>query len=202
MSEEEKIRQELNQMLKEEWKEHYDYVVDVLTKKGYDEETVKKVLDEEIMRLEMGETKFKAKELAGLIVARNAELSSNLNSKNKKDPPQIYLDEMEKTIDLIIAEEARVLYRKETGRRPPKELPQEYYDKALISVLKRWQKTLREIAKTVPKMAPPPTEPYREEILAKAPPLCPVCGKPMKEIMKGLWQCPDHPFQTFSKPEV
>ena len=64
MSEEEKIRQELNQMLKEEWKEHYDYVVDVLTKKGYDEETVKKVLDEEIMRLEMGETKFKAKELA------------------------------------------------------------------------------------------------------------------------------------------
>ena len=27
-------------------------------------------------------------------------------------------------------------------------------------------------------------------------PTCPECGKPMKEIIKGLWQCPDHPFQT------
>ena len=200
MSEEEAIRQELNQMLKNEWIEHYDYVVDVLKEKGYNEETIRKVLDEEIKRLEMGETKFKAKELAGLIVARNAEISSNPDYKNKKDPPQIYIDEMEKDIDLIIAEEARVLYRKETGRTPPKELPQKYYDKAMISVLKRWQKTLREIAETVPKMAPPPTEPYREEILAKAPPLCPVCGEPMKQIGRGLYQCPKHPFQFFRKP--
>ena len=189
-------------MLKEEWKEHYDYVVDVLTEKGYDEETIRRVLDEEIIRLERESPKLRAKELAGLVVARNVELSSNPNSKNKKDPPQIYLDEMEKDIDLIIAEEARALYRKETGRMPPKELPQKYYDKAMISVLKRWQKTFREIEATIPKMAPPPTEPYKEEVIAKAPPLCPVCGKPMERIIDNLYQCPDHPFQTFEKPEV
>ena len=33
-------------------------------------------------------------------------------------------------------------------------------------------------------------------------PICPVCGRPMREIIEGLYQCPDHPFQTFSKPEV
>ena len=206
LSEEEKIRQELNQMLKKEWKEHYDYVVDVLTKKGYDKETVRKVLDEEIIRLERGSPKLRAKELAGLVVARNVELSSNPNSKNKKDPPQIYLDEMEKNIDLIIEEEARALYRKETRRRPPKEIPQQYYDKAMISILKRWQKTFREIEATVPKMAPPPpTEPVelaKEEVIAKGPPLCPICGEPMKRIVGNLYQCPKHPSQTMRKPEV
>ena len=202
MSEEEQIRQELGRMLKEEWKKHYDQIVDMLVSKGYDEETVRKVLDEEIRRSEAGSPKLKVKELAGLVIAKNAELSSNPNSKNKKDPPEIYLDEMEKDIDLIISEEARILYRKETGRPPPKEIPQKYYDKAMISVLKRWQKTFREIEETLPKMAPPPTEPYKEEVIAKSPPLCPICGEPMKRIAKGLYQCPKHPTQFMRKPEV
>ena len=203
MSEEERIRRELRRVLKKSWEERYGHIVDVLTKKGYDEKTVRKVLDEEIMRLEKGSPKLRAKELAGLVVARNAELSPN--PKNGKDPPQIYLDEMEKDINLIIEEEARALYRKETGRSPPEDLPQQYYDKAMISILKRWQKTFREIEATIPKMAPPlpkePVELAKEEVIAKGPPLCPVCGKPMKRIIGNLYQCPDHPFQTFEKPE-
>ena len=202
MSEEEQIRRELCRMLKEEWEKHYDQIVDMLVSKGYDEETVRKVLDEEIRRSEAGSPKLKVKELAGLVIAKNAELSSNPNSKNKKDPPEIYLDEMEKDIDLIISEEARILYRKETGRPPPKEIPQKYYDKAMISVLKRWQKTFKEIEETLPKMAPPPTEPYKEEVMVKSPPLCPICGEPMKRIGKGLYQCPKHPTQFMRKPEV
>jgi len=174
--------------------------VEMLTKKGYDEETVKKVLEEEVPRLERSSPKIKAKELAGLVLARNVEVSPKKESG--KNPPEIYMDEMERDIDLLIAEEARVLYRKETRRRPPKEIPQKYIDKAMISVLKRWQKTFREIEATVPKMAPPPTEPYREEIIAKAPPLCPECGEPMKEIMPGLWQCPKHPTKIVRKPKV
>ena len=32
-------------------------------------------------------------------------------------------------------------------------------------------------------------------------PTCPVCGRPMKEIIEGLYQCPDHPFQTIRIPK-
>ena len=48
---EEEIKRELDRMLKAEWIEHYDYVVEVLGEKGYSKETVRKVLDEEIARL-------------------------------------------------------------------------------------------------------------------------------------------------------
>ena len=45
------IKQELNKMLKAEWLQHYDYVVEALAKKGYPREAVKKVLDKEIAKL-------------------------------------------------------------------------------------------------------------------------------------------------------
>jgi len=138
----------------------------------------------------------RAKELAR-VVARDLGIK---RKETKSRSPEIYVDEMEKSIDQIIAEEARAIWRKEERRRPPKELPQQYYDKAMVNILKRWQKTLKEIKETVPKMAPPP--PPLDKAVVVAAPLCPICGEPMKRIVGRLYQCPKHPTQTKRLPEV
>jgi len=141
----------------------------------------------------------RAKELAAL-VAKDLHIERS-KSQSKSKSPEIYTDELRKSVEEIIAEEARQLWRKETGRRIPKEgVPEEYHDKAMISVLKRWQKTLKEIKETVPKMAPPP--PPLDKALIAAHPVCPECGEPMKRVVGRLYQCPRHPHITRLMPEV
>lgn len=139
----------------------------------------------------------RAKELAAL-VAKDLHIEK---PKSKSKSPEIYVDEMKKSTEEIIAEEARQLWRKETGRRIPKEgVPEQYYDKAMVLVLRRWQKTLKEIREVTPKMAPPP--PPIDKALVEAPPLCPKCGQVMKRIVGRLYQCPKHPEVTRLMPEV
>lgn len=140
--------------------------------------------------------RVRAKELAGL-VAKDLQIEE---SKSQSKSPEIYTDEMRKSPEEIIAEEAREIWRKETRRRIPKELPPEYYDKAIVTILRRWRKTLKEVKETVPKMAPPP--PPLDKAIVTARPLCPICGEPMKPIVGRLYQCQKHPAQTRLLPEV
>jgi len=105
-----------------------------------------------------------------------------------KGTPEIFVDELEKDIEAVIQEEARRLYRKQMRRRPPRELPQEWLDRGATEVMRRWQKTLREMRATIPKVALPPEVP--PEFLAKGAPICPKCGEVMRKLIGTLWQCP------------
>ena len=53
-------------------------------------------------------------------------------------------------------------------------------------MLRRWQKTLKEIRETIPKTAVPPEAKY----VVGAPPVCPKCGVPMEKLIGKLYQCP------------
>ena len=109
-------------------------------------------------------------------------------TETPKDPPEIYREELEKSVDAIIEQEAISLYKKITGKRkiPPEGPPQEFKDRALIEVLRRWQKTLKEIRETIPKTAVPSEAKY----VVGAPPVCPKCGVPMEKLIGKLYQCP------------
>ena len=48
---------------------------------------------------------------------------------------------------------------------------------------------------------PPRGTGLRESSVSQIP-TCPVCGEPMKQIGKGLYQCPNHPFQFIGESEV
>ncbi len=131
----------------------------------------------------------------------NVKRLGDLLLGKKSNPPEIYIDETTRSIEEIIAREAMEIWRRETGKPIPKEgVPQEYKDKAMVEVLKRWQKTLKEIKETLPKMALPPP-PIDKEIV-KAAPTCPICGKPMKRIVGRLYQCPLHPHITKLLPTL
>ena len=126
-------------------------------------------------------------------IKRLAELMSGSISKEKqaKKANPIYEEELEKGVDEIIEQEAIELYKKLTGKnKVPEEIPQEYKDRALMEVLKRWQQTLKEIKTTVLQTAISPEIRMRFKELPPKPPLCPKCSIPMKNIMGGLWQCP------------
>jgi len=106
----------------------------------------------------------------------------------KRNSPEIYREELEKSVDAIIEQEAIALYKKITGKKkiPPEGVPQEFKDRALVEVLRRWQKTLKEMRETIPKTAVPPEAKY----VAGAPPVCPKCGAVMRKIIGNLYQCP------------
>jgi len=108
--------------------------------------------------------------------------------KKEKNSPQIYREELEKSVEAVIEQEAIALYKKITGKKkiPPEGVPQEFKDRALVEVLRRWQKTLKEIRETVPKVAVPPEAKY----VAGAPPVCPKCGEIMRKLIGSLYQCP------------
>lgn len=120
-------------------------------------------------------------------IARLADLMLG-KKETRRNPPQIYREELEKNVEAIIEQEAIALYQKTTGKRKiPKEgIPQEYKDRALMDVLRRWQKTLKEIRETTEKVAVPPEAKY----MAEAPPVCPKCGEIMKPLIGKLYQCP------------
>jgi len=125
------------------------------------------------------ERQARIKRLADLMLGR---------TEAKLNPPQIYREELEKDVEAIIEQEAIALYRATTGKKkiPPEGVPQEYKNRALMEVLRRWQKTLKEVKETTEKVAPPPETKY----LAEAPPVCPKCGEVMKRLIGSLWQCP------------
>jgi hypothetical protein len=194
VSEEAEIKRELKEAFKSYLTTYFDHIVSSLKEKGYSEETVRKVLSEEIEK----PTTVEAKKLASLIAG------GTKTEKKPESSPQIYYDELKTPIDEIIRREAIELWRKEQRKPVPKEIPQEYLDKAMVEVLKRWQKTLREVRETVPKMAPPPEMP--PEVIEKGIPTCPQCGAPMKKIVETetgiLYQCPRHLGVTRRIPKV
>jgi hypothetical protein len=194
VSEEADVKKEIKDALKAYITRYYDHMVTGLREKGYSEETVRKVLAEELSK----PTTVEAKKLA-ILTAEDVKMhKSNPNS------PQIYTDELKTPIEEIIRKEAAELWRKEKRTNVPEVIPQEYLDKAMVEVLKRWQKTLREVKETVPKMAPPPEMP--PEMVEKGIPICPKDGKPMKKIVETatgiLYQCPQHPQMTKLIPKV
>ena len=194
MPEEDEVKREIKEALKSYITVYFDHLVAGLTQKGYSEETVRKVLAEELSK----PTTVEAKRLAFLTAEDVKMHRSNPGS------PQIYMDELKTPIEEIIRKQAVELWRKEKHGPVPKEIPQEYLDKAMVEVLKRWQKTLREVRETVPKMAPPPEMP--PEMVEKAIPTCPQCGTLMKKIVETetgtLYQCPNHPGITRLIPKV
>jgi len=129
------------------------------------------------------ERREKVKHLADLMLGRKKQKPVKTHHS-----PQIYREELEKSVEAIIEEEAIALYRKVTGKKkiPEEGVPQEYWDRALMDVLRRWQKTLKEISETVPKVAVPP----EAKFLVEAPPVCPKCGELMKKLVGNLYQCP------------
>jgi hypothetical protein len=196
LSEEDKIRGELGDIVKSELTQHYDAILQMLKQKGYSEEKIRKVLTEEIEK----PPGIRAKEVAA-IVAKDLHIPVQKPAQSPNSPsPQIYLDEMKTPIDEIIRREAIEIWKKEKRGPPPEQFPQEILDRAMINVLKRWQKTLREVRETIPKMAPPPEMP--PEMVKKAAPTCPICGQPMRKIVGRLYQCPKHPTQTRLLPEA
>jgi predicted Zn-ribbon and HTH transcriptional regulator len=141
------------------------------------------------------ERRERIKHLAELMVAKTKEKSAEQSQKaeagKKHNPPQIYVDELEKGVDEIIEREAIELYKKLTGKRKiPEEIPQEYKDRALMEVLKRWQQTLKEIKETAEKTAVPLETRMDMKALGEVPPICPKCGVEMKKIIGSLYQCP------------
>jgi len=108
--------------------------------------------------------------------------------ETSKNPPEIYREELEKNVEAIIEQEAIALYKKLTGKRkiPEEGVPQSYKDRAMMEVLRRWQKTLKEIRTTVPKAVVPPEAKY----FVDAIPICPKCGELMKLLVGKLYQCP------------
>jgi hypothetical protein len=194
VSEEADVKKEIKDALKAYITRYYDHMVTGLKEKGYSEETVRKVLAEELSK----PTTVEAKRLA-ILTAEDVKMH-----KPNPDSPQIYTDELKTPIEEIIRKEAAELWRKEKRTRVPPVIPQEYMDKAMVEVLKRWQKTLREVRETVPKMAPPPEMP--PEIVEKGIPICPKDGKPMKKIVETatgiLYQCQEHPQITRLIPKV
>ena len=135
----------------------------------------------------------KAKEVSGYAeierrerIRRMADLM--LGRKETRNPPQIYREELEKDVEAVIEQEAIALYRKTPGKKkiPETGVPEEYKNRALMDVLRRWQKTLKEVRETTEKVAVPPEAKY----MAEAPPVCPRCGEIMKPIIGKLYQCP------------
>lgn len=124
------------------------------------------------------ERKARIKHIADLMLGR---------TESKRNPPQIYREELEKDVESIIEQEAIALYRSATGKKkiPPEGVPQEFKNRALMEVLRRWQKTLKEVRETTEKVAVPPEAKY----LAEAPPVCPKCGEVMVRLIGNLWQC-------------
>jgi hypothetical protein len=99
--------------------------------------------------------------------------------KPKSNP--IYLNEIEKDVDTLINDEAANIYREETGEEPPEEIPQEYKDKAMVSILKRWQETLLPLIGLMERTAPP---------LKAEKPKCPKHGLELRKVGENLWRCP------------
>ncbi|MEM2281430.1 MAG: hypothetical protein QXZ68_05520 [Candidatus Bathyarchaeia archaeon] len=100
----------------------------------------------------------------------------------------IYLNELEKDVDTLIYDEAARIYEMETGEKPPAEIPQEYKDKAMVEILKRWQETLKPLTEILEKTAPP---------LKIEPPKCPRHNVPLKKMGVNLWRCPYGDYQIF-----
>lgn len=125
------------------------------------------------------ERQARIRHLADLVLGR---------TETKRNPPEIYREELEKDIEAIIEQEAIALYRMTTGKKkiPPEGIPQEYKNRALMEVLKRWQKTLKEVKETTEKVAVPPEAKY----MVGAPPVCPRDGSVMRKLIGELWQCP------------
>jgi len=94
---------------------------------------------------------------------------------------QIYLNEVEKDVDTLIHDEAANIYREETGEEPPEKIPQEYIDKAMVSILKRWQETLKPLIELIQRTAPP---------LEVTKPKCPKHGVELQKVGENLWRCP------------
>jgi hypothetical protein len=99
----------------------------------------------------------------------------------EKKPNPIYLNEVEKDVDTIIYDEAANIYREETGEEPPEKIPQEYIDKAMVSILKRWQETLKPLIGLMEKTAPP---------IEVTKPKCPKHGVELRKVGENLWRCP------------
>ena len=99
--------------------------------------------------------------------------------EKKRNP--IYLNEIEKDVDIIIRDEAENIYREETGEEPPEKIPQEYIDKAMVSILKRWQETLKPLIELIQRTAPP---------LEVTKPKCPKHGVELKKVGENHWRCP------------
>ncbi len=136
----------------------------------------------------------KAKEVSGYKELERRERIRRLadmmlgKKQSPHNSPQIYREELEKDVEAIIEQEAIALYRKTTGKKkiPSEGVPSEYKNRALMEVLKRWQKTLKEVREVTEKTAVPPEAKY----LAEAPPVCPKCGEVMKPLIGKLYQCP------------
>ena len=109
----------------------------------------------------------------------------------RKNSPQVYLDELEKPIETVIAEEAQRIYKKVTGKRKvPEELPPIFYEKAMIEILKRWQKTAKELYEGLKPTLEALEKPEEKLPPAGAPRICPRCGVVMEEVFKGNYVCP------------
>lgn len=104
-----------------------------------------------------------------------------LNKPKEERGNPIYLNEVEKDVSTLIYDEAARIYREETGEEPPEEIPVEYQDKAMVSILKRWQETLKPLIGLLEKTAPP---------IEVTKPKCPKHGVELRKVGENLWRCP------------
>jgi len=123
------------------------------------------------------ETRARVRRIAELMLGRKLPEEKTEETVRKKT---IYLDEIESDIDTIIRNEAERIYTEETGEAPPKEIPATYKRKAMVSVLKRWQTSLKPLFELAQGIYVPPE---------RAEPICPKCGGKLVKISQTVWRC-------------
>jgi len=119
-------------------------------------------------------------------------------AEEKVPPDRIFFEEVKKPIEQVIADEAIRIYKEKTGQPPPKELPKEFYKLAMVNILKRWQKAIKEAYTTAtaifgkPEKTPfeelPPLEELRKS--PYTPIVCPKCKRrTLKPVARGVYVC-------------